>query len=495
MDECPVAKVDVNHSGGGNSSRPTSLRHHASEKALKTSYDSNTAILKRKSASERSLDRRSIKSDDSIIFHGLEDDKHESDSADISDPLKYFLTILCDDLKCYGEAFSPKSSKIGILISFHSSCTPRGGIMSDELLKFSETANSESYIHGVGIVGNAFSTDAYEIHDIDSRLSDSYFFDAGGDRLRYSSQFFSECLTVPLKSHYTNKCYGVLVLYSISEFPYKNSIKSYVNSVVENASAVGKLLACRSLYIRSQQNRVARNLRIMRISFRFLMPMLVRYQRKTGKFAIPDYVDNKKKEGKRLAVMSHSMSSRYARGASSGQLESENPSPDPLMTDRIITVMGDYLTKWRGGTVNLPPRLKQTSDILIVFISIFFFIATLQTILDSWNRNWYIKDLGVSFPLNPSFGALTTLIFTLPAAPVAQPRVVYIAHLYAFAVTTVVIFIFEQGEYIWLQESLSASLIITGMAVFGITHPPAGALSLGLIQYYNSKSNYQDLDW
>ena len=110
---------------------------------------------------------------------------------------------------------------------------------------------------------------------------------------------------------------------------------------------------------------------------------------------------------------------------------------------------------------------------------------------DSINAVFVYHGHGVLFSLPASFGALCTIVYALPGAPLAQPRIVYASHTYGMAVAIVIIFIFDQYKVVWLQKALAVSFTVGGMALFGIINPPAGALSLVFITYANS-ATYSD---
>ncbi|CAM9541769.1 unnamed protein product [Ectocarpus sp. 13 AM-2016] len=95
------------------------------------------------------------------------------------------------------------------------------------------------------------------------------------------------------------------------------------------------------------------------------------------------------------------------------------------------------------------------------------------------------------FVLSGSFGALATLVFAMPGAPLSQPRIVIIAHTLAVTACMAVVSIFEAGQAVWLQKSVSVASVILGMSLTGSVHPPAGALCLVLLGAYNDGATWE----
>ena len=73
----------------------------------------------------------------------------------------------------------------------------------------------------------------------------------------------------------------------------------------------------------------------------------------------------------------------------------------------------------------------------------------------------------------PPLGALTTLQFSLTAAPASQPRNALFAQV--FCVTIAILLCYIPKLDPWLRSALTPAIVIPCMARLGITHPPAGA--------------------
>ena len=81
-----------------------------------------------------------------------------------------------------------------------------------------------------------------------------------------------------------------------------------------------------------------------------------------------------------------------------------------------------------------------------------------------------------------SWGALMTLLFSAPASPLVQPRNILGGNL--ISATVAILFYYLSGsEYAdaiprWLALALAPATAISAMQFFGVSHPPAGAVSL-----------------
>jgi len=84
-----------------------------------------------------------------------------------------------------------------------------------------------------------------------------------------------------------------------------------------------------------------------------------------------------------------------------------------------------------------------------------------------------------------SYGALATLLFAAPKAPLSQPRMVFGGH--TIAIFVAVIFdLFSEPSYNYgaafitreLALALAPAFAIMTMQMFGVSHPPAGAVVL-----------------
>ena len=81
-----------------------------------------------------------------------------------------------------------------------------------------------------------------------------------------------------------------------------------------------------------------------------------------------------------------------------------------------------------------------------------------------------------------SWGALMTLLFSAPASPLVQPRNVFGGNLISASVA-IAFYYLSGAEYLdlvpqWLALALAPATAIGAMQFLGVSHPPAGAVSL-----------------
>ena len=96
-----------------------------------------------------------------------------------------------------------------------------------------------------------------------------------------------------------------------------------------------------------------------------------------------------------------------------------------------------------------------------------------------------------------SMGALATLLYSAPASPLVQPRNVFYGHMLSAIVGILLNYLTESevgegdGMPRYLTQALSPALAISLMQYLGITHPPAGAVSLIMV----TSRKMVDLEW
>lgn len=88
-----------------------------------------------------------------------------------------------------------------------------------------------------------------------------------------------------------------------------------------------------------------------------------------------------------------------------------------------------------------------------------------------------------------SFGALATLLYALPSAPIAQPRIIILAHLLCGTIAVILDYAFDDS-YWYLKVPLTGAIGISMMALLGVPHPPAGAFS---VVYARGSNKLRDL--
>lgn len=129
-----------------------------------------------------------------------------------------------------------------------------------------------------------------------------------------------------------------------------------------------------------------------------------------------------------------------------------------------------WFKKIRGGSAGIPPRFSY-NQCLWTFAG----VMTTHTILS--RINLLIKTESgddLSLVLAP-LGAVTTLQYSLTAAPAGQPRNAFFAQILAI---TIAILISHIPCEPWFRSALAPAIVIPMMAKLGITHPPAGAAAI-----------------
>jgi CBS-domain-containing membrane protein len=142
-----------------------------------------------------------------------------------------------------------------------------------------------------------------------------------------------------------------------------------------------------------------------------------------------------------------------------------------------------YANKFKGDAKATPPKMIQLEQAVHIFLGVFITLI----MLSGGNKLISEETSGEYGLLLGSMGALCTLLFAAPNSPLGQPRNILYGHLIACVVGISLNYITEttkaEGDGIprWITQALSPSLAIAGMALFGVTHPPAGAVSLILV--------------
>jgi len=142
-----------------------------------------------------------------------------------------------------------------------------------------------------------------------------------------------------------------------------------------------------------------------------------------------------------------------------------------------------WAQKMRGGNVIPPPGLK-TSEVLFAMIAVFFTVI-IMSIINVQVKNAFGANLG--FELG-QIGGLSTLVFTLSAAPGAQPRSIIMAQLGCMIIGMIFANIPATGDPFdspleWLRVACSVATSCAFMASLGIVHPPGGGLAVIFLQF------------
>lgn len=132
------------------------------------------------------------------------------------------------------------------------------------------------------------------------------------------------------------------------------------------------------------------------------------------------------------------------------------------------------LAKARGGAVQAPPPFSWRQT-FVTFIGVFFTISAM-TMLNTRLVEHHGDDAALL--LGP-FGALSTLLYGLTAAPVSQPRNAILGQTVAIGSVLLLAYIPRFGEMsLEWRAALSTATAVSAMVRLGLTHPPAGAAAM-----------------
>ena len=376
--------------------------------------------------------------------------------------LSHMLKVLCNVLKCYGESFLYASDELKYCESSFQFATD----LPDAIEVMALAAEGTSFIDGVGLPGDCKTKRVVEIHNLKLLILDGYF-DIGGSRLLEFADKFKLACTIPVivPRQNADDFLGVVVLYLPFDLIELEPLRAYLNAFAQSIAPsyvlFEKQVAVTASFVRCAAERKASSIAI-------------ELSRKASKASS---VGNKLELGDSVSIDCADVEGE----------KQKRPLTYDLLVEKTLPWVNRYLRKWKGGNNTLPGPLEDKYCVA-GFVDSFVAIAVLQLMFDKINDVFVFHGVQHMFLIPSSFGALCTIVFALPAAPLGQPRIIYMAHTWAMAVSIVIMNIFEQHQYVWLQAGLAAGITVAGMAKFGILNPPSGAISLALIVYANSTS-------
>lgn len=437
------------------------------------------------------------------------------------DALRYVLQMATTDLKCYGECFHNEN---GVLQFQEFSNVPETHPKFNQIRDFAITADSEKYMADIGLVGVSSTETSYHVRNLQELLQDQFFFNNGGTRFAVSAEIFTTAITIPIRERPWNpdsesiqwrsltmgSCLryrrtgllGVVVLYFERPPKFLGELRRYLDTVVRCSTPLIDLMADRARYARVTFRGGSKYRRARRA-----LASMVRTQKKTVASStdtlsrpISPSVDSNMTETRATSASDPSDLSDPGSDLESGftgnavsfetvtSVLPEKTSPATqleLLMHAQVALITAYMRKWQGGAPNPPARLD-TRTCAIAFVGCFVTIATWQVLIDRLNHGFTYGDLTSPLSLPSSFGALSTIVFALPAAPLAQPRVFVLAHTWAILVGTVMMLVWVPYQLVWLQKAVALAITVTGMGQFGIINPPASAICLAMVAYANS---------
>mmetsp|Transcript_31891 Transcript_31891/g.80576 ORF Transcript_31891/g.80576 Transcript_31891/m.80576 type:complete len:571 (+) Transcript_31891:186-1898(+) len=143
---------------------------------------------------------------------------------------------------------------------------------------------------------------------------------------------------------------------------------------------------------------------------------------------------------------------------------------------RVAVWLRAYFSKWRGSGGKPAPPGNWTSCAWT------FGGVALNLLLISGLNQLIVAASDRFFLLVGSLGALNTLMYAIPNAPLVQPRNIIGGHLLSCAVAVVWMYFTDPAFVGWVPQwvtcALAPATAIALMGKLGVTHPPAGAACL-----------------
>ena len=380
---------------------------------------------------------------------------------EVKPALQYLLEIVGQDTELYGESYTYN----GRMLQFSGSFIPKNLRHDTQILSFCSSAGSEAYLPGVGLPGNAFATGGFQFHTLQNVIKDP-FYNTGGIRLQSASKIFNGAISIALDHSIMNissatfnhirlphvSCMGVIIVYSNKPVYRSASFATYLNTIRSIADGLSSLMSQRAIFKKGTNSRLERNLRLLRHSILFISHFVTSYHKshkekptlnvkmlglpRTGSMSffvttrdIDDIRLSPRDEEAAWGVSKHDSSrhsksnhreERRAAVDRSEHRDRKYSTRDEGMTNippsSLAIWIQDYLKKFIGGSVNMPARMTWDEG-LVTFLGAF--IAVSSTLLLFSLINDAIPDAD-TLTLPASFGALATLLYALPAAPLAQ---------------------------------------------------------------------------
>jgi CBS domain-containing membrane protein len=439
------------------------------------------------------------------------------------DASRCLLEIVCDDLQCYGEVYQCNQKKDEVVFQMTASYFTQKHEPSNEVLRFSQVPNTEMYRLGQGVVGTCVEKNEFEVRVIENLLEDLHLFDQGGTRLAAAGEVFSTVITVPVygATHNAvgNNVASVLVFYLSNDVSLLklDQLQTYLTSFVTLIDPMVRFMAHRRVLVpptvhqhpasitaivpgtgtatatksavgllglEEEESTVADCECGCACTTEECPPSSVKHAVNLpyGVLSIADLSATDMEN--EIEAFSHDISS-IAETLRFRKSDSDHPQQVAVTKTAIWEWLISYFLKWKGTNATQPVPLKP-KYCAMTWLGSFTAYLVIQLIYDKINYSFVVHGHTDVFVLPAYFGALSVLVYALPAAPLCQPRIIYLSHSYAIAVSVVLIYIFEQHQLVYLQQALAIAFTASGMARFGFLNPPAGALSVGFIGYYNS---------
>jgi len=159
-----------------------------------------------------------------------------------------------------------------------------------------------------------------------------------------------------------------------------------------------------------------------------------------------------------------------------------------------------YLEKWNGQGASPQPGADASFSAMTALWSLLtlYFISVADFYLRSnWSWKGSAEEEQVLFAIVGSFAASIALVFSTPAAPVAQPRNIMWGHVICCVWAILVDYLTNKIYWPiipqWVANALVPTLGIVSMSYTGTTHPPAAACAT--VYIFDSTGVVKNLGW
>jgi len=316
--------------------------------------------------------------------------------------LRLMLKAPCNSLRCYGESFVLENGEL----KYFESCLDYSHDLPNEL---AHSGRGSSYIDGVGLPGDCKTKRIVEIHILKMLILDG-FFDTGGSRLAEFAEVFKLACTIPViipKRENSTEFLGVVVLYLSFEPTDLESLQSYLEALVQSMGPSFNLFEKRTAVaaMMSRKNSVAAGGEDIEVS------------RKVSKISVVSVVSN----GSIYKIEIEETVQEPVEPVG----KQKRPLSKRLLAEKAVPWLNRYFRKWMGGKSSLPPALEDKYCVA-TFLGCFCTIAVLQVMFDHINDVFEYRGVPNLFFIPTSFGALSTIVSALPAAPLGQPRIIFL---------------------------------------------------------------------
>jgi len=169
----------------------------------------------------------------------------------------------------------------------------------------------------------------------------------------------------------------------------------------------------------------------------------------------------------------------------------------PTVVQNAGECIAEYFKKWRGHAGQSSPPMVHWTEFLWSFIGSFLGMSAVAML------NYYCPEVSGTqmVMMIGSFGATAVLAYSVPSAPLSQPRSIIGGHVISatigLAVRTLMIDMLPSEHVLsrdlsWVPAALSVALAINAMQLSKTLHPPGGATALIAV---TADGALKDLGW